>query len=48
MDVLIQGAADRGILVMLDMHSLEADGYMQDGLWYDSSYKNLYIHPQFL
>ena len=23
---------------MLDMHSLEADGYMQDGLWYDSKY----------
>ena len=23
---------------MLDMHSLEAGGYMQDGLWYDNKY----------
>ena len=38
LDMLIQEAGKRGIVVMLDMHSLEADGYMQDGLWYDDQY----------
>ncbi len=31
MDKLIEEAGNRGILIMLDMHSLEADGYMQVG-----------------
>ena len=38
MDVIIKACGDAGILVMLDMHSLEAGGYMQDGLWYDDKY----------
>ena len=40
MDKIIDAFADSGIVVMLDMHSLEPDGYMEDGLWYDSSYSN--------
>ena len=38
MDKIIEACADKGIVVMLDMHSLESGGYMQDGLWYDSKY----------
>eukprot|EP00483_Globobulimina_turgida_P008823 UN08841 len=38
MDKIIEACAQAGIIVMLDMHSLEADGYLQDGLWYDSKY----------
>jgi len=38
MDKIISACADAGILVMLDMHSLEPDGYLADGLWYDSKY----------
>ena len=38
MDVIIDAMGDAGIVIMLDMHSLEPDGYMQDGLWYDDSY----------
>lgn len=32
MDKIIAACADAGILVMLDMHSLEPNGYMQDGM----------------
>eukprot|EP00486_Rosalina_sp_Unknown_P005941 CAMPEP_0201564330 /NCGR_PEP_ID=MMETSP0190_2-20130828/2547_1 /ASSEMBLY_ACC=CAM_ASM_000263 /TAXON_ID=37353 /ORGANISM="Rosalina sp." /LENGTH=389 /DNA_ID=CAMNT_0047980365 /DNA_START=40 /DNA_END=1209 /DNA_ORIENTATION=+ len=38
LDVLIKAFGDAGIVVMLDMHSLEPGGYMEDGLWYDSKY----------
>ena len=38
MDKIIEYCAKDGILIMLDMHSLEPGGYMQDGLWYDNSY----------
>eukprot|EP01083_Nonionella_stella_P000418 1201_1 len=38
MDKIIEACADAGIIVMLDMHSLEPGGYMEDGLWYDSKY----------
>lgn len=38
LDVLIRAFGDAGIVVMLDMHSLEPGGYMEDGLWYDSKY----------
>ena len=32
MDKVIEYCAEVGIVVMLDMHSLEANGYMQDGM----------------
>lgn len=38
MDKLITALGEAGILVMLDMHSLEHDGYLQDGLWYNDEY----------
>jgi len=31
-------AGGYGIQVMLDMHSFEPDGYMQNGLWYDDTH----------
>jgi len=38
LDKVIQAAADRGILVMLDLHSFKAGTFMQDGLWYDAAH----------
>jgi len=42
LDKIIQDAATRGLLIMLDLHSFEADAYASNGLWYDSS------HPESL
>ena len=38
LDIFVKAFADAGIVIMLDMHSLENDGYMQDGLWYNDKY----------
>jgi len=38
LDRLVQAAADRGLLIMFDLHSFKAGTFMQDGLWYDSSH----------
>uniref|UniRef100_A0A6B2L8B1 Glycoside hydrolase family 5 domain-containing protein n=1 Tax=Arcella intermedia TaxID=1963864 RepID=A0A6B2L8B1_9EUKA len=38
LDKIIEAAASRGLLIMLDMHSFKAGTFMQDGLWYDSSH----------
>ena len=38
LDKIIYALGEKGILVMLDMHSLEHDGYITDGLWYNSAY----------
>ena len=38
LDKIVSAAGDYGILIMLDMHSLQHDGYMEDGLWYNSDY----------
>ena len=40
MDKIIEACADAGIVVMLDMHSLEPDGYLNDGLWYSNKTAN--------
>ncbi|ELR13416.1 cellulase (glycosyl hydrolase family 5) subfamily protein [Acanthamoeba castellanii str. Neff] len=37
MDKVIQGAAARGIVVMLDLHSFAPDQFMSDGLWYNGA-----------
>jgi len=42
LDKMIAAAAQRGIAVMLDLHSFEPDAYASNGLWYDSS------HPESL
>jgi endoglucanase len=38
MDKIIESAGRAGMLIMLDMHSLEHDNYNNNGLWYDSTY----------
>ena len=38
LDKMITALGDNGILVLLDMHSLETGGYLEDGLWYDNKY----------
>lgn len=38
MDLLVQGAAKRGILVLFDLHCLAASNTNIDPLWYDSTY----------
>mmetsp|Transcript_95231 Transcript_95231/g.116600 ORF Transcript_95231/g.116600 Transcript_95231/m.116600 type:complete len:402 (+) Transcript_95231:37-1242(+) len=38
LDKMITALGDAGILVLLDMHSLETGGYLEDGLWYDDKY----------
>jgi len=38
LDRMIQSARDRGIAIMLDMHSFEPDAFAANGLWYDSSH----------
>jgi len=38
LDKIIEDAAERGILVMLDLHSFEADAYASNGLWYDATH----------
>jgi len=38
MDVIIKAAAERGILVMLDLHSFRPDSFMADGTWCDASH----------
>lgn len=38
MDTIIEAAAARGLLIMLDLHSFSADSYASDGLWYNSNY----------
>jgi len=38
LDKIIKAAADRGILIMLDLHSFKGGTFMQDGLWYDASH----------
>jgi endoglucanase len=37
MDKIVKGAAERGITVMLDLHSFGPDSYLSDGMWYTSS-----------
>ncbi|GMS96543.1 hypothetical protein PENTCL1PPCAC_18718, partial [Pristionchus entomophagus] len=38
LDVFIDRAAERGLLVMLDNHRNAAGGYISPPLWYDSNY----------
>jgi len=38
MDKIIQAAATRGIVIMLDLHSFQANSYASDGLWYSSNF----------
>eukprot|EP01112_Ceratiomyxa_fruticulosa_P009012 TRINITY_DN2345_c0_g4_i2.p1 TRINITY_DN2345_c0_g4~~TRINITY_DN2345_c0_g4_i2.p1 ORF type:complete len:297 (-),score=59.91 TRINITY_DN2345_c0_g4_i2:89-979(-) len=38
LDKIIAAAADRGILIMLDLHSFLPGTFAQDGLWYDSAH----------
>jgi len=38
MDLVVKGAAQRGMLIMFDLHSFNADSYASDGLWYNSQY----------
>jgi len=37
MDKVIQGAAARGMVVMLDLHSFAPDQFMNDGMWYNAA-----------
>ena len=37
MDKIIQAAASRGIVIMLDLHSFAPDQFMADGMWYNSA-----------
>jgi endoglucanase len=37
LDKVIQAAAARGIVIMLDLHSFSADSYASDSLWYNSN-----------
>jgi endoglucanase len=38
MDKIIQAAAARGLLVVLDLHSFQPDSFMQNNMWYDASH----------
>jgi len=38
LDKVVQAAADRGILIMLDLHSFKGGTFMEDGLWYDATH----------
>jgi len=38
LDKIVQAAADKGLLIMLDLHSFKAGTFMQDGLWYDATH----------
>ncbi|KAF2077006.1 hypothetical protein CYY_001715 [Polysphondylium violaceum] len=38
MDMIIEGAGERGIFVLLDLHSLKANDRMNEGLWYTKQY----------
>jgi len=38
MEKVIQALGDKGILVMLDMHSFVPGSYMTDGLWYNAEH----------
>jgi endoglucanase len=38
MEKVIQALGDKGILVMLDMHSFVPGSYMDDGLWYNAAH----------
>lgn len=43
LDKIIQDAAARGLLVMLDLHSFESDAYAANGLWYDGSHSEALV-----
>jgi len=38
LDKIIIAAGQRGIAIMLDMHSFEPDAFEENGLWYDSTH----------
>jgi len=38
LDKIIAAAADRGLLIMLDLHSFLPGTFMEDGLWYDATH----------
>lgn len=38
LDAIVTAAADRGIVILLDLHSFEPDAFSQNGLWYDSTH----------
>ena len=55
LDLIIEEAAKRGIMIMLDLHSFRPDSFAQDGKWYDDAHPesmvlDMWVHkvPQLL
>lgn len=48
MDYVINSAAQRGLLILLDMHSLEPDGASSNGLWYDTTHNETLVHDTWI